>query len=198
VPPLELSFASDVRLARRVAAGCLAVGLMAVVWAVLGDPTKGQDDRAGLIAVWVCAALFGGFGAFALWGLRTAGSAALRIDATGITSTTGRGSVLVTWPELAAVDVWVSVRTALRNEIVDPKALRTRIQILVRLAPAHPDFASRADLKPLRRIVGSPPFTRGIGVPPPALSTGESLPEVDQIAAALAAFAGDRFQGVTR
>lgn len=109
--------------------------------------------------------------------------------------TTGRGSVLITWSELAAVDVWRSVRTALQNDVVDPKALRTKIQIRVRLAPANADFGGRPDLRPLLRI-DQAPFTRAIGVPPPMLSTGESLPEVDQIAAALAAFGGDRFRGV--
>jgi hypothetical protein len=196
--PLELSFASDVRLVRRIGLGMLVLGLVALGWTVFGDPTAGGNGTAGLVAGWVGAGFFGGLGALVLWSLRAAGGSALRIDATGITSTTGRGSVLVSWSELAAVDVWVSVRTGMRNDIVDPKRLRTRIRIFVRLAPLHPDFGSRSDLRPLRRIIGSGSFTRGIGVPPPPFSTGESLPEVDQIAAALAAFAGDRFQGVSR
>ena len=196
--PLQLSFASDVRLVRRIGLGLLVFGLVALGWTLLGDPTGGGNGTSGLVAGWVGALFFGGLGALVLWSLRAAGDAALRIDATGITSTTGRGTVLVTWSELAAVDVLVSVRTGLRNEIVDPKRLRTRIRILVRLAPLDPDFGSRSDLRPLRRLVGSPPYTRMIGVPPPPFSTGESLPEVDRIEAALAAFGGDRFRGVVR
>ena len=196
--PLELSFASDVRLVRRIGLGMLVVGLIALGWTLFGDPTAGGNGSAGLVAGWVGAVFFGGLGALCLWSLRSAGDSALRIDTTGIASTTGRGTVLVTWSELAAVDVYVSVRTGVRNDIVDPKALRTRIRIVIRLAPLNPDFGSRPDLKLLRRLIGSPPYTRMIGVPPPAFSTGESLPEVDQIEAALAAFAGDRFQGVSR
>ncbi|MET1038346.1 MAG: hypothetical protein ABW075_08735 [Aeromicrobium sp.] len=198
MPPLELSFASDVRFVRRIGLGMLLLGLVALGWTLLGDPTSGGNGSSGLVAGWVGAIVAGGLGAVCLWSLRNAGSSALRIDATGITSTTGRGTVLVTWEELAAVDVWVSVRTGLRNHVIDPRALRTRIRILVRLAPTNPDFGSRPDLRPLRRVLGPPPFTRVIGVPPPAFTTGESLPEVDQIAAALTAFAGDRFHGVSR
>jgi hypothetical protein len=197
-PALELSFAADIRLARRIGLGMLVFGLFALGSTLFGDLPDGPDRKNALIAGWIGAVFFGGLGALVLWSLRSAGASALRIDATGITSTTGRGTVLVTWSELAAVDVWVSVRTGMRNDIIDPKKLRTRIRIFVRLAPVHPGFGSRHDLKPLRRILGSGMFTHGIGVPPPAFSTGESLPEVDQIEAALAAFAGERFQGVSR
>lgn len=195
--PLELSFAPDVRAARMIALGSLVLGLIALGWVVLGDPTGGGNGTIGLVGGWIGALFFAGFGALCLLSLRGASHAGLRIDATGITSTTGRGSVLVTWSELAAVDVWCSVRTAMQNDIVDPRALRTKIRIMVRLAPAAVDFAARPDLRPLQRI-DQPPFTRAIGVPPPMLGTGDSLPEVDQISAALAAFAGDRFQGVVR
>lgn len=193
--PLDLSFTPDVRAARIIALGSLVFGLITLAWVVLGDPTAEGNGTAGLVAGWIGGLFFAGFGALCLLSLRGASRAGLRIDATGITTTTGRGSALVTWSELAAVDVWCSVRTAMRNDVVDPKALRTKIQIRVRLAPANADFGSRADLRPLLHI-DQPPFTRAIGVPPPLLSTGDSLPEVDQIATALAAFAGDRFGGV--
>ncbi|MET0931309.1 MAG: hypothetical protein ABWX74_17445 [Aeromicrobium sp.] len=126
MPPLELSFASDVRLVRRIAIGVLAFGLLALGWTLFGDPTAQGNGNGGLVAGWVGAIFFGG------------------------------------------------------------------------LAPLNPGFGSRHDLKPLRRILGSGMFTHGVGVPPPAFSTGESLPEVDEIEAALAAFSGDRFRGVTR
>ena len=196
--PLELSFTSDVRAARWICFGCLVVGLVALAWVVLGDPTANGNGHAGVVAAWIGAAFFGGFGALGLWGLRGAGRSSLRIDTTGITSTTGRGTVLVSWGELAAVDLWVSVRSAIRNDVVDPKALRTKIRIRVRLAPATDDFGGRPDLRPLLPLVGAAPFTRAIGVPPPVLSATEDVDEIDRIAQALHYFGGGRFRGVTR
>ena len=196
--PLELSFTSDVRAARWICFGCLVVGLVALAWVVLGDPTADGNGDAGVVAAWIGAAFFGGFGALGLWGLRGAGRSSLRIDTTGITSTTGRGTVLVSWGELAAVDLWVSVRSAIRNDVIDPKALRTKIRIRVRLAPATQDFGGRGDLRPLLPLVGAAQFTRAIGVPPPVLSATEDVDEVDRIAQALHYFGGGRFRGVTR
>ena len=196
--PLELSFAPDVRAARWICLGCLVVGLVALAWVVLGDPAANGNGDAGPVAAWIGFAFFGGFGALGLWGLRGAGRSSLRVDTTGITSSTGRGTVLVSWGELSVVDLWVSVRTAIRNDVVDPRALRTKIRIRVRLAPATENFGGRPDLRPLLPLVDAAPFTRAIGVPPPVLSATEDVDEVDRIAQALHHFGGGRFRGVTR
>jgi hypothetical protein len=198
VEPLELSFTTDVRAARWICLGCLVVGLVALAWLTTGDPTAGGNGTAGLVAAWTGVGLFGGFGLLGLWGLRGAGRASLRIDSTGIASTTGRGTVMISWAELAAVDLWVRVRSAIRTGVVDPKGLRTTIRIRVRLAPVADDFGGRGDLRPLLPLVGAAPFTRAIGVPPPLLGTGDDLDEVDRLARALHHFGGGRFRGVTR
>lgn len=194
--PVEISFARDVRLARWTCFGAIVVGAVVLWGIVVRDPPPESDG--GTTGPWIVVVLLCGFGALGLWAFRHAGHSALRIDATGITSTTGRGSVLITWSELAAVDVWVKIRRAPAAAVIGPRGLRTKIHILVRLAPTHTEFGSRPDLRPLRRIIGGEPFTRAIGVLAPPFSSGDSLPEVDQIAAALAAFGGTRSQGVVR
>jgi hypothetical protein len=198
VEPLELSFTSDVRAARWICAGCLVVGLVSLAWLAVGGPAANGNGSGGVVAAWIGVGFFGGIGLLGLWGLRGAGRSSLRIDSTGIASSTGRGTVLVSWAELAAVDVWVKVRSAIRTSVVDPKGMRTKIRIRVRLAPVSDDFGGRGDLRPLLPLAGAAPFTRAIGVPPPLLGTGDDLDEVDRIARALHHFGGDRFRGVTR
>ncbi|MCD9200124.1 hypothetical protein [Aeromicrobium wangtongii] len=196
--PLELSFAPQVRVARWIGLGSLGLGVLFVYLTLTGYASGSGSGTTGLVVGLVVAAIFGGFGAVVLWTLRGASAAGLRIDGTGITSTTGRGTVLVTWGELAAVDVWCWVRVVSRGGAKLPKSMRTKVSILVRLAPLdEEDFGSRPDLRPLARI-DQTPFTRAIGVPGPTLGRGDKLPTVDQIATALAAFGGDRFRGVVR
>ncbi len=124
--PLRLSFSRDVRAARLISAACLAVGVAALVWVLAGDPSADGNGTAGVVAAWCAAGFFGLFGAFGLLSLRRSSHASLTIDSTGITTTTGRGTIVLSWPELSAVDLWVDVRRAPPPHLVEPKGCAPR------------------------------------------------------------------------
>ncbi len=155
----------------------VAVGL-AVTGVVQRHKLKEEWLAFGLLAVFVV--FFGGLGLSAIIGTVRGGRAEITVGPDGIVSNRLAPAAWA-WSDLEHVAVEVSLRRELFVTTLEPKRLRTRATIAIVLQPA----ASGVRRMPAR-----------IRVPAPTFTTGENIPIVRDLDAALRAFGGLRYAGV--
>jgi hypothetical protein len=151
----------------------------------------------------VVGAIIGGFlalfGLFILWvGVRARGSS-VAIGSQGITINLPRAKADIAWSEIAAVGIsvlWSRPPVSRRADLVEPKGLRTKVVVRIRLAPVIPNFANRPDLAGLHTEDEPIPFTHKINLMPGLMATEDRVPQADEAAAILQHFSGGRFVGI--
>ncbi|MGH1564688.1 hypothetical protein [Mumia sp. DW29H23] len=168
---------------RRGTAVAIGAGMLTVAVGLAGAGVVQRHTLEGewlTVVVLVALVVFlGGLGLAAVLGSVRGGRAEITIGPEGITSNR-LSPASWAWRDLEHVEVEVALRRELFVTTLEPKSLRTRATIAIVLRPTAP-----ARREPARIRVLAPAFT-----------SGENIPIVRDLDAALRAYGGQRFLGV--
>ncbi|WP_370614426.1 hypothetical protein [Mumia sp. Pv 4-285] len=177
--PLHRYLSPRPRTAVAVGGGMLTVAVVLVAMAVIQRDRLVEEWFAVVVLV-VLVVFLGGLGLAAIAGTLRGGRAEIAIGPHGITSNRLSPDSWV-WGDLYRVSIDVALRREAFVTTLEPKILRTRATIEIVLQPT-----ATVGRSPARIRVVAPTFT-----------TGENIPIVRDLDAALRAYGGLRYAGVS-